>query len=157
MREKPELHTAVQPHPRLPHRGRPRYPPRITHNPTRLGPATPNTATTTVVSPFSFFPTRTPCYATNSPVIFSRKQDAVSCGIMLRQGLRGLAASEEGEEVGLRKARHGFGEEVHDHHRGVREVDVSKVAVDNGHLFRREKQKRAAGRRKQDGSVGSPL
>lgn len=175
MREKPELHAAVQPHPRLPHRGRPRYPPRVTHDATRrLIPATPNTTTTAILSPL-FLLTPTPGQAiisssssgtldiptlcswpiyNNSLVTCWSQQSIVSredgvSGVVFRWGRRGLAASEEGEEVGLRKAGHGFWEEVHDHHRGVGEVDVAKIAVDNGHLFHKGGQKDAADRRQK--------
>lgn len=162
MREKPELHAAVQPHPCLPHRGCPRYPPRITHNATRrFRPATPNTATTAISVSLVIFSAHTPCQATVfscstntldppttlhawllcsiSLLAFWSRQDVVfwdgGGGGVFRRGCRALAASEKGKEVGLREAGYGFGEEVHDHDRGIGEVDVSEVAVNNRHLL----------------------
>lgn len=70
----------------------------------------------------------------------------VSCeGCLPSWGSIAAAASEEGNEVGLSDVAHGRGEKVHDQDRSIGKVDVSEVAVDNGHLC----QKNAAGRKKQ--------
>ena len=50
--------------------------------------------------------------------------------------------------MGLGDVAHGFGEEVHHQHRGVGEVEVSKVAMNDGNLRREPREVSAKNARK---------
>ena len=47
--------------------------------------------------------------------------------------------------MGLGDVAHGFGEEIHHQHGGIGEVEVSKVAMNNGNLRQAKTAKRKEG------------